>query len=110
MCLALHTDGLCTASSVLPHHDHPDRPVRLLLRALLLHEPRRPSLARNEAASNRGRFTYTLRWCAAGMVEPGKQFRRVNSHPHQPRLRAALDAHLAASDRPAMQDEEVNAA
>jgi hypothetical protein len=44
------------------------------------------------------------------MVEPGKQFRRVNSHPHQPRLRAALDAHLAASDRPAMQDEEVNAA
>jgi putative transposase len=44
------------------------------------------------------------------MVEAGKQFRRVNGHMHLPRLRAALDAHLAASVRPAMQDEEVNAA
>ena len=23
-----------------------------------------------------------LRWCAAGMVEAGKQFRRVNGHLH----------------------------
>ncbi len=31
-----------------------------------------------------------LRWCAAGMVEAGKQFRRVNGHLHLPALRAAL--------------------
>jgi hypothetical protein len=31
-----------------------------------------------------------LRWCAAGMVEAGKQFRRVNGHLHLPTLRAAL--------------------
>jgi putative transposase len=23
-----------------------------------------------------------LRWCAAGMIEAGKQFRRVNGHLH----------------------------
>jgi len=32
-----------------------------------------------------------LRWCAAGMVEAGKQFRRVNGHLHLPALRDALD-------------------
>lgn len=37
-----------------------------------------------------------LRWCAAGMIEAGKQFRRVNGHLHLPALRAALDAHVAA--------------
>ena len=31
-----------------------------------------------------------LRWCAAGMVEAGKQFRRVNGHLHLPALRTAL--------------------
>ena len=29
-----------------------------------------------------------LRWCAADMVEAGKQFRRVNVHLHLPALRA----------------------
>ena len=37
-----------------------------------------------------------LRWCAAGMLEASKQFRRVNGHLHLPALRAALDAHVAA--------------
>jgi transposase-like protein len=32
-----------------------------------------------------------LRWCAAGMVEARKQFRRVNGHLHLPALRAALN-------------------
>ena len=32
-----------------------------------------------------------LRWCAAGMLEAGKQFRRVNGYQHLPDLRAALD-------------------
>ena len=38
--------------------------------------------------------TMALRWCAAGMTEAGKQFRRVNGHMHLPKLRAALDAHF----------------
>ena len=37
-----------------------------------------------------------LRWCAAGIVEAGKQFRRVNGHLHLPALRRALDEHVAA--------------
>ena len=51
-----------------------------------------------------------LRWCAAGMVEAGKQFRRVNGHLHLAKLRAALDAEIAGTGTPAMQDEEVVAA
>ena len=52
-----------------------------------------------------------LRWCAAGLVEAGKQFRRVNGHLHLPVLRAALQRHVAeqtvGADR---QDETVNVA
>jgi putative transposase len=51
-----------------------------------------------------------LRWCAAGMVEAGKQFRRVNGHLHLAKLRAALDAEIAGTVTPAVQDEEVVAA
>jgi transposase-like protein len=40
--------------------------------------------------------TMALRWCAAGMVEAGKQFRRVNGHLHLPALRDELDRHVAA--------------
>ena len=39
--------------------------------------------------------TMALRWCAAGMVEASKQFRRVNGYLHLPALRAALDATIA---------------
>jgi putative transposase len=35
-----------------------------------------------------------LRWCAAGMVEAGKQFRKVNGFLHLPALRAALDDYV----------------
>lgn len=38
-----------------------------------------------------------LRWCAAGMIEAGKQFRRVNGFMHLPALRDALDRHVFAS-------------
>jgi hypothetical protein len=38
-----------------------------------------------------------LRWCAAGMVEAAKQFRRVNGYLHLPALRAALQAEVAAT-------------
>jgi len=40
--------------------------------------------------------TMALRWCAAGMLEASKQFRRVNGHLHLPALRVALDSHVAA--------------
>ncbi len=48
-----------------------------------------------------------LRWCAAGRVEAGKQFRRVNGHLHLPKLRAALDAEIAGTVRTTVQDEQV---
>ncbi len=41
-----------------------------------------------------------LRWCAAGMVEAGKQFRRVNGHLHLPALRAALEREVTETVRP----------
>ena len=52
-----------------------------------------------------------LRWCAAGMGEAGKQFRRVNGHLHLPALRTALDRHAAAQTvGTASHDEPVIAA
>jgi transposase-like protein len=39
-----------------------------------------------------------LRWCAAGMVEAGKQFRRVNGHLHLPQLRSTLERHVATKN------------
>jgi putative transposase len=35
--------------------------------------------------------TMALRWCAAGMAEAGKQFRRINGHLHLRSLRDALN-------------------
>jgi putative transposase len=43
--------------------------------------------------------TMALRWCAAGMAEARKQFRRVNGHLHLHKLRAALEAHVATTSR-----------
>ena len=51
-----------------------------------------------------------LRWCAAGMVEAGKQFRRVNGHLHLPALRAALERKFAEPVGPAVHTDEVSAA
>jgi hypothetical protein len=52
-----------------------------------------------------------LRWCAAGLVEAGKQFRRVNGHLHLPVLRAALQQHVAEQSVSAERhDETVNVA
>jgi transposase-like protein len=52
-----------------------------------------------------------LRWCAAGMVEAGKQFRRVNGYLHLPALRAALEAEVARTvSSPCEDQEEVEAA
>ena len=54
--------------------------------------------------------TMALRWCAAGMIEAGKQFRRVNGHLHLPKLRAALDASFTDTVTTECQDENVRAA
>jgi putative transposase len=51
-----------------------------------------------------------LRWCAAGMVEAGKQFRRVNGHLHLPTLRAALEREFAEPVGPAVHNDQVSAA
>ena len=51
-----------------------------------------------------------LRWCAAGMVEAGKQFRRVNGHLHLPALRAALDRQFAETVTPTVHNDDVSAA
>jgi len=54
--------------------------------------------------------TMALRWCAAGMVEAGKQFRRVNGYLHLPALRAALEAEVGATVTRTREDQEVEAA
>ena len=51
-----------------------------------------------------------LRRCAAGMIEAGKQFRRVNGHLHLPTLRAALERETAESVGPGVHNDEVSAA
>jgi transposase-like protein len=51
-----------------------------------------------------------LRWCAAGMVEAGKQFRRVNGHLHLPTLRVALERQTAESVVPVVHNDQVSAA
>jgi putative transposase len=51
-----------------------------------------------------------LRWCAAGMVEAGKQFRRVNGHLHLPTLRAALQREIAEPVGPVVHNDEASAA
>ncbi|HET9564216.1 MAG TPA: transposase, partial [Mycobacterium sp.] len=66
-----------------------------------------------EHASNVKRWRdgrMALRWCAAGMVEAGKQFRRVNGHLHLPALRAALEREFAEPVGPGVHNDEVSAA
>jgi putative transposase len=48
-----------------------------------------------------------LRWCAAGIAEAGKQFRRVNGHMHLPALRKALDEHVAAQTVGATRQDDI---
>jgi len=51
-----------------------------------------------------------MRWCAAGMVEAGKQFRRVNGHLHLPTLRAALEREVAETVGATCHDDQVSVA
>lgn len=50
-----------------------------------------------------------LRWCAAGMVEAGKQFRRVNGHMHLRSLRDTLEK-VSTPNGTTGHDETANAA
>jgi putative transposase len=50
-----------------------------------------------------------LRWCAAGMVEAGKQFRRVNGHLHLRSLRDTLER-VTETVGATRHDDTVNAA
>jgi transposase-like protein len=71
------------------------------------------SIARNHSMNvkNWQNGNMALRWCAAGMIEASKQFRRVNGHLHLPALRVALDEHVAAQTVGIVrQDEPVIAA
>jgi putative transposase len=54
--------------------------------------------------------TMALRWCAAGMLEAGHQFRRVNGHMHLPKLRAALNSCFAENVSAACDATEQKAA
>ena len=52
-----------------------------------------------------------LRWCAAGMVEASKQFRRVNGHLHLPALRTRLEKEVApVNSRNECNTQDVSAA
>jgi putative transposase len=51
-----------------------------------------------------------LRWCAAGMGEAKKQFRKANGFLHLPALRKTLDAYVAAGVTPVDYNEEEDAA
>jgi transposase-like protein len=65
-----------------------------------------------EHASNVKRWRdgqMALRWCAAGMVEAGKQFRRVNGHLHLPALRDTLQR-VTTPVGPTRHDKAVDAA
>ena len=54
--------------------------------------------------------TMALRWCAAGMLEAGHQFRRVNGHLHLAKLRAALEHRFTDNVSARHNHETVNAA
>ncbi len=51
-----------------------------------------------------------MRWCAAGMVEAGKQFRRVNGHLHLASLRTALEREAAETVGATSHDDLVSVA
>ena len=51
-----------------------------------------------------------LRWCAAGMVAAGKQFRRVNGRLRLTALRIALEQQFTEPVGPIMHNDEVSAA
>jgi transposase-like protein len=53
--------------------------------------------------------TMALRWCAAGMNEAEKQFRRVNGYLHLPALRVALNKHFQVAVTPTCENDQAAA-
>jgi len=48
-----------------------------------------------------------VRWCAAGMLEAAKQFRRVKGHLHLRALRVELDKRAGVTTPEYQQDKDV---
>jgi putative transposase len=129
---AVQAEGLLTALARELDHTHPGAAASLregmaeTLTIVRLGVP--PTLARTlhstnpiesmieicrEHSKNVKRWrdgTMALRWCAAGMLEAGHQFRRVNGHLHLPKLRAALEGHFQGNVSATSHHETVNAA
>ncbi len=130
---ALHAEALLTALAKELDKTHPGAAASLreglpeTLTVLRLEVP--PTLARTlrstnaiesmisisrDHARNVKRWRdgqMALRWCAAGMAEASKQFRRVNGHLHLPALRAALQRHVAGDNvAPDCNTQDVSAA
>jgi transposase-like protein len=129
---AVQAEGLLTALARELDHTHPGAAASLregmaeTLTIVRLGVP--PTLARTlhstnpiesmieicrEHSKNVQRWrdgTMALRWCAAGMIEADRQFRRVNGHLHLPKLRAALEEHFQGNVSATSHHETVNAA
>jgi transposase-like protein len=129
---AVQAEGLLTALARELDHTHPGAAASLregmaeTLTILRLGVP--PTLARTlhstnpiesmieicrEHSKNVKRWRdgqMALRWCAAGMLEAGHQFRRVNGHLHLPKLRTALEEHFTGNVSSSCHDQTVNAA
>jgi putative transposase len=94
---ALHAEGLLTELAAELGETHPGAAASL-----------REGMAETVKRWRDG--TMALRWCAAGMIEVGRQFRRVNGHLHLPKLRDALNACFTDNVTTARQDQAVKAA
>lgn len=66
-----------------------------------------PTLARTLRSTN---CIESMISTAAGMVEVGKQFGRVNGHLHLPTLRAVLEREVAESVGPVTHNDQLSAA
>ena len=93
---------MSTAESRRSEH-HPDTGLKIIIESMI-------EICRDHS-TNVKRWRdgeMALRWCAAGMIEATKQFRKVNGFLHLPALRRALDAELAKiTVTPPEYDQEV---
>lgn len=75
--------------------------------------PRRPALREGLASVNVKRWRegqMALQWCAAGMNEAAKQFRRVNGYLHLAKLAAELERVTAETVGADQHNETIQAA
>jgi putative transposase len=102
-------EDLAETLTVLAWTCHPPRPGPCARRTIESMISSRREHAKNVKHWQDGPMA--MRWCAAGMIEATRQFRRVNGHLHVPALRAALERHVAERTvSPMRQDENANPA